>query len=191
MSKLRRFFLWIVRLFLTFASYKLEKFCVYMSQFCFVCFQHGIKKLQLFMSQFWIVSISLRILTVASYKIVIASLHLLNLTLFLRNLNLQLAILTLFLRILHLHLTILFCLFSSWNKKNSVWQLQLFSKNCKSTKSLSRKVCSLGRHICNASGQLKQDQVLSKWMGETWNLKNGSLNSRLNYIFQISNKIWN
>ncbi len=56
-------------------------------------------------------------------------------------------------------------------------------------KSLSRKVRSLGRHICNASGQLRQDQVLSKWMGESWNLKNGSLNSRLNYIFQISNKI--
>ncbi len=58
-------------------------------------------------------------------------------------------------------------------------------------KSLSRKVRSLGRHICNASGQLKQDQVLSKWMGESWNLKNVSLNSRLNYIFQFSNKIWN
>ncbi len=113
----------------------------------------------------------LRILTVASYKIVIASLHLLNLTLFLRNLNLQLAILTFFLRILHLHLTILFCLFSSWNKKNCVWQFRLFSKNCESTKSLSRKVRSRGRHICNASGQLKQDQVLSKWMGESWNLK--------------------
>ncbi len=59
------------------------------------------------------------------------------------------------------------------------------------TKSLSRKVHSLGLHICNASGQLKQDQVLSKWMGESWYLKNCSLNSRLNYIFQISDKIWN
>ncbi len=58
-------------------------------------------------------------------------------------------------------------------------------------KSLSRKVSSLGHHICDASGQLRQDQVLSKWMGESWNLKNGSLNSRLNNIFQISNKIWN
>ncbi len=59
------------------------------------------------------------------------------------------------------------------------------------SKSLSRKVCSLRRHICNASGQLKQDQVLSKWKGESWNLKNSPLNSQLHYIFQISNKIWN
>ncbi len=59
------------------------------------------------------------------------------------------------------------------------------------SKSLSREVCSHGRHICNASGQLKQDQVLSKWKGESWNLKNCPLNSQLNYIFQISNKIWN
>ncbi len=57
-------------------------------------------------------------------------------------------------------------------------------------KSLSGKVCSHGGHICNASGQLKQHQVQSKLMGESWNLKNFSLNSRLNYIFQISNKIW-
>ncbi len=33
---------------------------------------------------------------------------------------------------------------------------------CVLPKSLSRKVCSLGGHIYNASGQLKQDQVLSK-----------------------------
>ncbi len=59
------------------------------------------------------------------------------------------------------------------------------------SKSPSREVCSLGSHICNTSGQLKQDQVLSKWMGESWNLKNYLLKSQLNYIFQISNKIWN
>ncbi len=45
--------------------------------------------------------------------------------------------------------------------------------------------------FANTSGQLKQDQVLSKWMRESWNLKNCSLKSQLNYIFQISNKIWN
>ncbi len=54
------------------------------------------------------------------------------------------------------------------------------------SKSLSRKVCSLGGHICNASEQPIQDQVLSKLMGKSWNLKNGSPNSQLNYTFQIS-----
>ncbi len=55
----------------------------------------------------------------------------------------------------------------------------------------SRKVCSLGSHICNTSEQLIQDQVLSKWMGESWNLNNCPMNSQLNYIFQITIKIWN
>ncbi len=54
------------------------------------------------------------------------------------------------------------------------------------TNSLSRKVSSLGGHICNSSGQLVQD--LSLWLGESWNLKNCLLNLQLNYICQISNK---
>ncbi len=59
------------------------------------------------------------------------------------------------------------------------------------SKFISSEVCSLGGHICNTSGQLKQDQVLSKWMGESRNLKNESLKLQFNHIFQISNKIWN
>jgi len=35
-----------------------------------------------------------------------------------------------------------------------------------------------------------QDQVLSIWMGESWNLKNCLANSQLNNIFQISNESW-
>ncbi len=56
------------------------------------------------------------------------------------------------------------------------------------SKSLSRKVCSLGSHICNASGQLKQDQALN---GDI--LKSQKLLTehaiKLNCIFQISKKI--
>ncbi len=40
-------------------------------------------------------------------------------------------------------------------------------------------------------GQLKQDQVLSKWMGESWNLKKLLIEITIKLHIQISNKIQN
>ncbi len=57
--------------------------------------------------------------------------------------------------------------------------------------SIQLKIRSLGRHICHASGQLKHDQVLSNEWGESWNLKNYSLNLRLiTYTNQQQNLEW-
>ncbi len=76
-------------------------------------------------------------------------------------------------------------------------QINIFLKNIgnqtvnTTPMSLSRKLCSLGGHICNTSGQLfqhsKTKSYLLEWENpEIW--KNCSPHS--NNAFQISNKIW-
>ncbi len=64
----------------------------------------------------------------------------------------------------------------------SIWKLP---------NSLSRKVCSLGGHFCNASKQLFWASKTKSYLNESWNLKNCLLNSQFHYLFKISNKIWN